>query len=83
MTDASKRQQKQELLEQFASQARQLFAENDTPAPGWLDTELNNARLVSTSLYHGRLQEFRDLLAECDGDLPCFYNAATKLAEST
>ena len=83
MTDADKRQQKQVLLEQFAGQARQLFAANDSPAPGWLDTELNNARLVSTSLYHGRLQEFRDLLAECEDDLPCFYNAATKLAEST
>ena len=77
------RLQKQARLELFAKTAHQLYADANNPAPYWLDNELNNARLVSTTLYHGRLQEFRKLLDDCDGDLPCFYSAATRLAEST
>jgi predicted aminopeptidase len=49
--------------------------------PGsWLAGELNNARLVSMSLYEGRLPEFRALLASCDDDLACFYEEARNLA---
>ena len=49
--------------------------------PGsWLSGELNNARLVSMSLYEGRLPEFRALLEGCDGDIECFYEEARRLA---
>ena len=49
--------------------------------PGsWLAGELNNARLVSMSLYEGRLPEFRALLESCDDDLACFYEQARDLA---
>ena len=78
-----KRLQKQERLNSFADAAKSLYAAANSGAPRWLESELNNARLVSTTLYHGRLQEFRQLLEECDGDLPCFYSAASRLAEST
>jgi predicted aminopeptidase len=78
-----KRLQKQERLRAFADAANKLFAATNNAAPQWLESELNNARLVSTTLYHGRIQEFRQLLEECDGDLSCFYSAASKLAEST
>jgi predicted aminopeptidase len=77
------RPKKQALLERFAETARQLYADASQNPPRWLESELNNARLVSTTLYHGRLQEFRDMLEDCNGELPCFYNAATKLSEST
>ncbi|MGI9220898.1 MAG: aminopeptidase [Woeseiaceae bacterium] len=79
----AKRREKQARLQEFAAAARQLYASVGHKPPAWLDSELNNARLASTTLYHGRLQEFRDLLEECSGDLPCFYSAATRLAEST
>jgi len=78
-----KRRQKQERLRTFADTANSLFTAANKAAPQWLESELNNARLVSTTLYHGRLQAFRQLLEECDGDLPCFYSAASRLAEST
>ncbi len=78
-----KRQQKQEQLRLFAAAAHELFAAANSIAPQWLEGELNNARLVSTTLYHGRLQEFRELLQECDGDLECFYSAASMLADAT
>lgn len=77
------RQKKQARLEEFAAAATRLFDDAGRPAPGWLKSELNNARLVSNTLYHGRVAEFRQLLEDCGGDLPCFYNAATRLAEST
>jgi predicted aminopeptidase len=49
--------------------------------PGsWLSGELNNARLVSMSLYEGRLPEFRALLDGCDGNIECFYEEARRLA---
>lgn len=80
---AEKRTMKQARLDEFAASATQLFSNAGRPAPGWLQSELNNARLVSTTLYHGQLLEFRELLATCNGDLPCFYSEATRLAEST
>jgi predicted aminopeptidase len=49
--------------------------------PGnWLRGELNNARLVSMTLYEGRLPEFRELLADCEYRIDCFYDAARQLA---
>lgn len=47
---------------------------------GWLSGELNNARLVSMTLYEGRLPEFRALLDACDDDIACFYAEAGRLA---
>ena len=80
---AEMRREKQARLAQFADAAKQLYSAAQQRAPSWLDTELNNARLVSTALYHGRLQEFRELLNGCGGELACFYREATRLSEST
>ena len=76
------RRLKQARLAEFATAATSLYAEAGIRAPGWLQTELNNARLVSTTLYHGRVAEFREMLENCSGDLQCFYTAATRLAAS-
>ena len=83
MDAAVKRQRKEARLQELAIDAKDLFAAADQAAPIWLDNELNNARLVATTLYHGRLPEFRALLQDCDNDLACFYSAARKLADST
>jgi len=83
INETAKRNQKQQRLQLFAAAAKTLFAAGPAPAPGWLDTELNNARLVATSLYEERLPEFRALLLDCDNDLPCFYRAARNLAGSS
>ncbi len=50
------------------------------PAPAWLEAEINNARLVSLTLYEGRLPEFRRLLERCSDELSCFYAEAQALA---
>ena len=47
---------------------------------GWLQGELNNARLISMTLYEGRLPEFRALFAACAHDFACFYDEAGRLA---
>lgn len=52
-------------------------------APIWAGDGLNNARLASLTLYHGRVDEFRALLAECSDDLECFYREASKLARTS
>ena len=80
--DEPMRHQKRDRLLLLADAAKVLFATANIPAPDWLDSELNNARIMATTLYHGRLPEFRALLAECGGDITCFYNAARKLADS-
>jgi predicted aminopeptidase len=56
--------------------------EDGRDAGSWLAGELNNARLVPMILYEGRLDEFRELLAACRQDLPCFYAKARALAGS-
>ena len=81
LSDDEKRRLKRERLRTLAVDARTLFADAGEPAPAWLSTELNNARLAATTLYHGRLPEFRTLLAECANELACFYDAARKLAD--
>lgn len=63
---------------------RDLAAELESSSresPAWLNDGLNNARLASMSLYHGRLAEFRTLLADCDDDIKCFYARADNLAK--
>jgi predicted aminopeptidase len=82
-TSEQRRGQKQVRLQAFANAATELFAATSATAPAWLESELNNARIASTTLYHGRLPEFRQMLEDCGGDLPCFYNAASMLADST
>jgi len=47
--------------------------------PAWLGEGLNNARLASMNLYHGRLPEFRTMFIECKADFACFYAEAKKL----
>ena len=82
-TSEQRRGQKQVRLQAFANAATELFAATSATAPAWLESELNNARIASTTLYHGRLPEFRQMLEECDGELTCFYKAAKMLADST
>ena len=79
--DDEKRQLKRDRLLVLAEDARALYTDSESAAPAWLADELNNARLASTTLYHGRLPEFRALLVQCDNDLMCFYDAARKLAK--
>ena len=76
------RRRKAARLVALAAELRAEFEESGRAAPGWVDTDLNNARLASMALYEDRVPEFRRLLDGCDGDLRCFYAAARELAEA-
>ncbi len=70
------RSRKHARLDLLNTEVTREFEASGRRAPAWVGEGLNNARLASMVLYQGRLSEFRELLAECDNDIRCFYVAA-------
>ena len=75
------REEKRRRLAQLAADLDRAIAKSGRSRPDWLGDGLNNARLAAMAPYHERVPQFHALLAECDGDLECFYAAAARLAE--
>lgn len=75
------RERKQIILSELKEAAGREVSQAGRAAPAWLGSPLNNATLIPLSLYQGRLDEFRNLLTECQRDLPCFYERAEALAD--
>lgn len=67
-------------LDQLAANIRSTLARAGRDPSSWSGGELNNARIVSMTLYEGWLPSFRSMLARCDQDLQCFYDSATELS---
>ena len=78
--DGAKRLQKQARLHSLEEDAEGLLQRNGRNPTKWLNGGLNNARLVSMTLYEGRLPEFRALLDQCDQRIECFYDESRALA---
>jgi predicted aminopeptidase len=76
-----KRVRKRALLQKLADDAAAEVERSGEEGSAWLSGELNNARLISMTLYEGRLPSFRALYARCNKSLECFYAEARKLAE--
>ena len=76
-----KRVIKRQRLDELSAKIATEMARSGRTASAWLGEELNNARLISTTLYEGHLPYFRELITHCNGDLRCFYAAAKQLAE--
>ena len=70
------RSRKKVRLDLLKAEVAREFEASGRRVPAWVGEGLNNARLASMVLYQGRLSEFRELLAECDNDIRCFYAAA-------
>lgn len=81
LDDDEKRLLKEHRLEQLSATLRRLLEDAGRDADGWLAAPLNNARLLSISLYEGRLPAFRRMLGDCDGEIGCFYAEAGRVAE--
>jgi predicted aminopeptidase len=64
------------LVEDVTAEAERSGLESS----GWLKDGLNNAHLISTTLYEGRLPSFRALFRRCENDINCFYAESRKLA---
>ena len=84
MTEAQKRAAKQAEFEQLRSAYRSL---RDTQWNGyagydkWMETGLNNAKLLPFGLYDQWVPAFAALYARRPGDWPAFYAAAKQLAD--
>jgi predicted aminopeptidase len=81
--EVTTRTMKLERLAQLKQVLREEFESRGDETPSWVNENLNNARLASMNLYHGRLGEFRELLAQCDQDILCFYARAKSLSEES
>ncbi len=75
-----KRVLKRERLKTLAEDVAAELQQSGRNGSGWLSGELNNARLISMTLYEGRLPSFRALYLKCKKDLQCFYTEAGNLA---
>lgn len=78
--DDEKRLLKEDRLDRLQEDIARTMQEAGRSPGGWSRGDLNNARLLSANLYEGRLQEFRELLADCEQDPECFYARARELA---
>ena len=74
-----KRVLKRERLKTLAEDVAAEMQRNGGEGSGWLTGTLNNARLISTTLYEGRLPSFRALYIRCEKNLQCFYAEAKKM----
>jgi len=70
------RSRKSVRLDLLDTEVTREFEASGRRVPAWFGEGLNNARLASMVLYQGQMSEFRGLLAECDDDIRCFYDAA-------
>ena len=77
--DDARRDKKAARLEALREAAAARLAQSGRDPSGWLSGELNNARLVSMTLYEGRLPAFRALFRQCEEDFACFYEQAQGL----
>jgi len=80
LDDKAMRRQKETRLHSLGEDAAGLLQRNGRDGTKWLNGELNNARLVSMTLYEGRLPEFRTLLDQCEQRIECFYDESRALA---
>ncbi len=81
--EGEKRRRKQARFDVLSGDIAELLNRHGRDPGGWVDEELNNARLIPMALYEGLLPAFRALLAQCENDLPCFYAAAAELGEQS
>ncbi len=81
LSDDEKRRLKSARLQQLSADAQAMLSEAGHEGSGWLSGDLNNARLISMTLYEGQLPAFRKLLHDCRQDIRCFYEKATEIAD--
>ncbi len=78
--DDEKRLLKEDRLERLQEELAEAMTAAGRDPSAWMTGDLNNARLIPMNLYEGRLQEFRDLMQQCDDDFDCFYEKAKALS---
>ena len=79
--DDEKRLLKEHRIERLTADLQGLLEDAGQDPERWLWAPFNNARLASFSLYEGYLPAFRNMLADCDDNLDCFYGEAARVSE--
>ena len=81
MTDGVKREQKAQRLSALVEDVNREAERSGSKTSGWIKSGLNNAHLISTTLYEGWLPSFRALFRQCEYQINCFYAEARALAK--
>ena len=79
LSDDERRKRKSARI---AALQNEIAAHAGGEAAGWLSGNINNAHLMSMTLYEGRLPEFRALFTACEEDIRCFYRRSRALAKA-
>jgi predicted aminopeptidase len=79
--DGLKREQKVQRLSALVEDVTSEAERSGRKSSGWIKDGLNNAHLISTTLYEGWLPSFRSLFRLCENDINCFYVEARELAK--
>lgn len=80
IVDGVKREQKAQRLSALVEEVTAEAQRSGLKSSGWIKDGLNNAHLISTTLYEGWLPSFRALFRQCENDINCFYAEAKELA---
>lgn len=82
IADEVKREKKYDQIERLRSDYRALRAQwNDATYDGWVDSEINNAKLLPFGLYFRWVPAFAQLYAQSGSDWGRFYLAAAALSK--
>ena len=82
LDDAEKRKQKYNLLDEMKTTYQRLEAtQDDDTYSAWFADRLNNAKLVSVTIYRAYLPGFDKLLSECGYNLTMFYKLVEQLRD--
>lgn len=79
--DGVKRELKSQRLSALVEDVSSEAERSGLKSSGWIKDGLNNAHLISTTLYEGWLPSFRAMFRQCENDINCFYAEARRLAE--
>jgi len=79
--EREKRIGKDKRLQRLGAEVAALRQANGEDVGGWFGGDLNNAKLISTTLYEGQLPMFRALFRRCEEQLDCFYARALALSK--
>lgn len=81
LDDDEKRLLKENRLEQLQAAIARWLDTRGVEGPAGLLASWNNARLLSFNLYEGQVPGFRRIYEDCDKDIRCFYDEATRLSQ--
>lgn len=72
---------KAERIERLTIEIGDILSAAGRDPESWLSRPFNNARIASMALYEGLLPAFREVFADCEEQIECFYAEARRISE--